>query len=401
MAFRLTGPGAWRKLQIWKSLDVNDISSSATITSGSGAPSGSEPNGSIYLRTDGVGGTTLYLRVLGAWEAVEGSSDFGSGGILTDLISESTAGAGVSIAMPDNDSIGFTLKEGANNYFVAITSNGTEKLQFLKTMDIDAAIVDIATQATNLAIKDNESAALNIAEGANSYIKCVTSNGTESVDIAKNLNALAGLDVSGAAFTVDNVAITQTTGGQVTLAGNVDANAGLDVAGGSLTVASGQVLTTNTISETTAAAGVTIDSLKIKDGEIVSNRYVQVVINATGGVGGATGGGLDVDVQNLEGINVSVAKAILILVSAASGNTRAGLISTVTFSAASAGSIIASGNGYCYALTDATGNFTCVISDSADETVYISAVSSDAGVASAGQGCVVVESVVDAATWSA
>lgn len=38
-----------------------------TITSGAGAPSASEPNGSIYLRTDGGASTTLYVRISAAW----------------------------------------------------------------------------------------------------------------------------------------------------------------------------------------------------------------------------------------------------------------------------------------------------------------------------------------------
>lgn len=38
-----------------------------TITAGSGAPSSSEPNGSLYLRTDGSTTTTLYVRISGAW----------------------------------------------------------------------------------------------------------------------------------------------------------------------------------------------------------------------------------------------------------------------------------------------------------------------------------------------
>jgi hypothetical protein len=44
-------------------------SSGATITSGTGAPSASEPNGSIYLRTDGTSTTTLYVRASSAWTA--------------------------------------------------------------------------------------------------------------------------------------------------------------------------------------------------------------------------------------------------------------------------------------------------------------------------------------------
>lgn len=43
--------------------------SGPTITSGTGAPSHSATNGSLYLRTDGGAGTTLYVREAGAWAA--------------------------------------------------------------------------------------------------------------------------------------------------------------------------------------------------------------------------------------------------------------------------------------------------------------------------------------------
>ncbi len=42
----------------------------ATITSGSAAPSASAPNGSIYLRTGGTADTTLYVRAAGAWTPI-------------------------------------------------------------------------------------------------------------------------------------------------------------------------------------------------------------------------------------------------------------------------------------------------------------------------------------------
>ena len=45
-------------------------SSGPTITTGTGAPSHSAPNGSIYLRTDGTASTTLYVRAAGAWTAL-------------------------------------------------------------------------------------------------------------------------------------------------------------------------------------------------------------------------------------------------------------------------------------------------------------------------------------------
>jgi hypothetical protein len=42
---------------------------SVQLFSGSGAPTGLAPNGSIYLRTDGAAGSTLYVRENGVWAA--------------------------------------------------------------------------------------------------------------------------------------------------------------------------------------------------------------------------------------------------------------------------------------------------------------------------------------------
>lgn len=49
------------------------VTSDPSISAGSGAPSEAEPNGSLYLRTGGAVGTTLYIRVSGAWVAVVGT----------------------------------------------------------------------------------------------------------------------------------------------------------------------------------------------------------------------------------------------------------------------------------------------------------------------------------------
>lgn len=58
---------AFRKLTLWISGAESDLSTSPTITSGSGAPSATEPNGSVYLRTNGTSASTLYVRVSSAW----------------------------------------------------------------------------------------------------------------------------------------------------------------------------------------------------------------------------------------------------------------------------------------------------------------------------------------------
>lgn len=49
-------------------------SSTPTLTSGAGVPSAAEPDGSLYLRTDGsTADDSLYQRIGGAWVARDGA----------------------------------------------------------------------------------------------------------------------------------------------------------------------------------------------------------------------------------------------------------------------------------------------------------------------------------------
>jgi hypothetical protein len=51
---------------------VRSVTTSPTITSGTGAPSATEPNGSVYMRTNGTNGDdSLYMRIGGAWVALK------------------------------------------------------------------------------------------------------------------------------------------------------------------------------------------------------------------------------------------------------------------------------------------------------------------------------------------
>ena len=67
LRFRDAAGVAIRKLSVWTGATEALISTSPTVTSGSGAPSATEPNGSVYLRTNGSSASTLYVRVSGAW----------------------------------------------------------------------------------------------------------------------------------------------------------------------------------------------------------------------------------------------------------------------------------------------------------------------------------------------
>lgn len=67
LRFRDAAGVAIRKLSVWTGATEALIATSPTVTSGSGAPSASEPNGSLYLRTNGTALSTIYARVSGAW----------------------------------------------------------------------------------------------------------------------------------------------------------------------------------------------------------------------------------------------------------------------------------------------------------------------------------------------
>lgn len=67
LRFRDAAGVAIRKLSVWTAATEAAISTSPTVTSGSGAPTATEPNGSLYLRTNGTALSTIYARVSGAW----------------------------------------------------------------------------------------------------------------------------------------------------------------------------------------------------------------------------------------------------------------------------------------------------------------------------------------------
>lgn len=66
---------AVRKLFIVPSGEIKDVSTSPTFTNGAGVPSATEPNGSLYTRSDATDGDdALYVRVAGAWVPILGAT---------------------------------------------------------------------------------------------------------------------------------------------------------------------------------------------------------------------------------------------------------------------------------------------------------------------------------------
>lgn len=216
-------------------------------------------------------------------------------------------------------------------------------------------------------------------------------------------------------------------------------------------------VTTNTLTERTAAAGVTIDGLLVKDGytvfvdlagsptvegqlaynadhlEIHDGTAARVILanddlgvtvqgysatlaglatngldrtliptlTVVGGSGGATAGTLSLQLKQVDGTtNATAARQVLIVATAAQYAPVTSLVSTVTFASASTGSIVATGNGWALVETSATGAFACVPSDSADETVYFRCLTAS-GVSDQSKHCLISGSNSDDAVWSA
>lgn len=60
---------------IVKPLPASDTGLSPTVTSGTGVPATVEPNGSIFLRTDGANADqAIYARIAGSWVAMKGAT---------------------------------------------------------------------------------------------------------------------------------------------------------------------------------------------------------------------------------------------------------------------------------------------------------------------------------------
>ena len=160
------------------------------------------------------------------------------------------------------------------------------------------------------------------------------------------------------------------------------------------------VLATDTIAEATSAAGVTIDGLLIKDGRVVWDAIPVMTITAPNATGGGTTSALSVTATRLGGAALTSARQMVINCSTTQYNTKSSL-GSCTFGSATQGSIIASGSGWALIETTAAGAFACTLTNTVDETLYISAAHPSAGVSDTAKATVGVVSPVTTTTWSA
>lgn len=117
---------------------TDDPTTKPSLTTGAGAPSASEPNGSIYLRTDGAADTTVYARVSGAWVAIEGT-----GGSI-DVSVTLTAGTAPSGGATDTTITG-QLKDSSNTNI----ASSRRVMLVAKTTEYGPITIDTSVTFTN------------------------------------------------------------------------------------------------------------------------------------------------------------------------------------------------------------------------------------------------------------
>lgn len=333
---------ATAKLYVWSATDrenplAKDVSASPTLTSGSGAPTHTEPQGSVYLRTDGTTARTIvYANTDGSttWDVV------GDAEVLTDGTVTVTAAAG---SISETGLVDLTL-----------TGSGDTT--------VEAAGDSIFGSSGNSA----------------SALTCTVEAQNAGAG-AGNLDLLAKSEIQIGDDT-NNPSVTFPGSGGVTFE---------------------SPLKSNTLDEADAGNGVSVDGVKLKDGLVLTDEFAMASIAVADASGGGTTAALTVDCTRMDALTVlASARQILITCSTAQYDPGGSLSGTATFGTATKGSIIASGNGWCLAQTSTGGEFDCTVTNSADEALYFRC-QLPAGVSDVTKGLQSLVSNVDLATWSA
>lgn len=177
------------------------------------------------------------------------------------LIDCSSAATGENdVVIPDDLASAFEIREAANTYLVCVTTNGSESVSIPKPLKVDGIRSYSGTTGTLLVnMTDNLADGFSVQEAANKYLTFVTTNGSEAVNVFKPLliGARQSSPITGVQSIADNGTITLPTTGTNAL---VATSSGANKTGIILTVGvvDGQVITlinNSANSLTFAAAG--------------------------------------------------------------------------------------------------------------------------------------------------
>ena len=277
--------GAFTTLTASTSLNVN---SSTTITgildednmaSNSAAKLATQQSIKAYVDSQ-VGTADTLAEVLGNGNSTGGTNIVVTSGdsITTNTISETTSASGVTV-----DSL--LIKDGG------ITAAGTStfagqtisNLGTVTTANIDGGTIDgtnIGASSAGTGAFTTLTASTSLNVNSSTTITGVldednmASNSAEKLATQQSIKAYVDSQVDTVDTLAEVLAIGNSTGGT------------------NVVVTAGDVLTTNTINETTGASGVTIDGVLLKDsvvtGNVTGNLTGNVTGNASGNAGTAT-----------------------------------------------------------------------------------------------------------------
>jgi len=164
--------------------------------------------GTLNLENLTITGATLSLantinltdEAVNALEFAEGANTYLKF-ITTGGAEEVYLGKPVSLSqinLTDNQATALDITESTNSYLKFVTTDAGEKVVVGKTLDLSegniinvgsVALDSISADGSSIAINltDNQASALDITEGANSYLKFVTTNSSEKLEVRKTL----------------------------------------------------------------------------------------------------------------------------------------------------------------------------------------------------------------------
>jgi hypothetical protein len=178
-----------------------------------------------------------------AIDNIAGAGQLGANASVTDLtlttnITFDAASTGdANIAIPDNQAAALTIKEASNAYVTFVTTNSGEKVVFSKAVDMATTLTFTgATGVNKILVQDNLASALVIGEGSNAYMTFVSTNSGEKITVAKDIASSKGFTSS--APTGVGIGYATGAGGAVTQA--TDRTTGV-----TLNTLTGQITTNN------------------------------------------------------------------------------------------------------------------------------------------------------------
>lgn len=153
--------------------------------------------------------------------------DFGASGGIVQVTNAALAtfGAGLAfsgatganvVTVPDNLADAWNLKEGSNSYIKVVTTDAGETVVITPLATLVAGISFAGVTGANLLkMVDNLANALEIKEGANSYLKITTTDGAEAITFGK-MPRIPTTTVAAAGNAQGNAGVLIEGGNQVT-----------------------------------------------------------------------------------------------------------------------------------------------------------------------------------------